>query len=214
MKRSDSDLPRSDPRAGFTLIEVLAALFVMGLFMSFAMPYFVRLVERGWTGESEMTMSDQWMGMTTRLTSDLGEAVPMLLDASGSSRPAFTATSQQVVFVHRSLTGSREALETVTLAIHSDAKGSSLTRSVRPFNKNDFGDNVRTQEVALLTTPYRLRFTTIEAKQQQSNDDSSPSTLPDAIALQVQDKNYRPDVPFVFPIAARYPAHLIVQAVK
>jgi hypothetical protein len=179
--------------------------------MSVVMPSFVRLVERAWTGEADMTQTDQWMSMTTRLASDLGEAVPLPLDNSGNPRLAFAVSPNRLSFVHRSLTGDREALETVTLIIHSDAKGSSLTRAARPFRKDDFDDNGRGQEVALLITPYQLRFDAIDIKQEATDDGSTPNSLPGAVTLAIQGNGYHPNVPFVFPIVARYPVHAVTQ---
>jgi prepilin-type N-terminal cleavage/methylation domain-containing protein len=194
---------KTDRRAGFTLIEMLAGLFVTGLFILVAMPFVTQLVGRAWSGEGNMATADEWMRADARLTSDLGEAVP-LSRGSGNNTLVFTATPTRVEFVRPSITGDRSRLELVTLAIETDSNGDSLVRRARPYggqsSDDDDDDDGASSNIRLLSTPCSLRFTIPGGL---SDEDAPMKELPRAIMLEVENCERLPDIPFVFPIPAR-----------
>jgi prepilin-type N-terminal cleavage/methylation domain-containing protein len=214
MKRSNLTCRRSDARAGFTLIELLAAVFVTGLCVITVLPFLNRLLGRAWSGEANMIVADQWMQATARLAADLQEAIPLTLDQSDKPSLAFRANERHVIFVHRALAGNRDQLETVTLTIASAANGWSVIRSASLFSKDRFGTDSdgKAPQTSILTTPYRLRFKTLDADHNPLTDDSKVKELPTEVELDVDANGNLPDVPFVFPIAARYPLSSLNQA--
>jgi hypothetical protein len=198
---------RIDPRAGFTLIEVLAGLFVTGLFVMTVLPFVTRLVGGAWSGEANMVTADEWMQASARLAADFGEAVP--LSTGDGSKPgiAFRASSNRIEFVHRSLAGDRAHLEIVTETIESDSEGQTLARSSRPYGKDAFTDDSdadhRGQPIVLLKTPFGLRFKVRGADNQPLTVGSNPKQLPSEVELDVDGGEAFPSIPFVFPVVAR-----------
>jgi prepilin-type N-terminal cleavage/methylation domain-containing protein len=193
---------KSDPRAGFTLIEVLAGLFITGLFIVVVMPFITQLVGRAWSGQGNMAAADEWMRMDARLLADFGEAKP-LSKGNGSNALVFDATPRHVKFLHRSLTGNRDDLELVTLSIESDPDGESLVRSAEPYHRVSSNGESDSEgdftKVSLLKTPCDLHF----AIPGQSLDEDRPANeLPREIALEVENCAL-PGIPFIFPISAR-----------
>lgn len=190
---------RSDPRAGFTLIEVLAGLFLTGLFIIIVLPFFTQLVGRAWSGEANMLTADQWMQASARLAADFGEAVPLSI-GDGSQGLAFHASSHRIEFVRRAISGDRNHLEIVTISIESDADTQTILRSTRPYSKDAFsGDDDSDSDeggsqIALLTTSYDLHFKTHGGEK---------SKLPSEVELDVDGDGSLSDIPFVFPIVAR-----------
>lgn len=194
---------KNNRRAGFTLIEILAGLFVTGLFILVAMPFIIQLVSRAWSGEGNMAMADEWMRADARLLADFGEAVP-LSKGNGDNTLVFTATPTRMTFVRPSLTGRRHDLELVTLSIESDPDGNILVRHARPYNQtaddDDSGSSGTGSNIRLLSTPCSLRFT---APGGLPDEGASLNELPSAILLEVENCDRLPDIPFVFPIPAR-----------
>ncbi len=195
MSRSSSISRRTDPRAGFTLIEVLAGLFITGLFIMTVLPFVTRLIGTAWSGEANMMTADQWMRASARLSADFGEAVPLSIHQGDKAVPAFRAQSDRVQFVRRSLAGDRTGLQIVTLRIEADSEGEGLVRSASPYSEEAFNSDSADggEEVALLKTPYHLRF--------RVDDPKNPNDLPDKVELVVDGGPG--DIPFVFSIVAR-----------
>lgn len=188
----------NNSRAGFTLIEVVAGLFITGLFMIVVMPFITQLVSRAWSGERGMTIADQWMRANARLAADFAEARP-LSSKSGSHVLMFQASSQRVRFVRRSLTGDHDVLELTTLSIEQTSDGESLIRSTQPFGQTpDDDQDGDSTKISLLNTRCDLRF----AIPDQSMDNVTKDVLPREITLNI-DNCAESEFPLVFPIAAR-----------
>jgi prepilin-type N-terminal cleavage/methylation domain-containing protein len=194
---------KTDSRAGFTLIEMLAGLFITGLFVLVAMPFVTQLVGRAWSGEGNMAMADEWMRADARLASDLSEAVP-LSKGNGDNTLVFMATPTRVEFVRPGITGDRRRLDLVTLAIETDSNGDSLVRRARPYGRQSSDDDSDNDEassnVRLLSTACSLRFKVAGGL---SDEDAPVKELPRAIMLEVDNCERLPDILFVFPIPAR-----------
>lgn len=193
---------RPDPRAGFTLIEVLAALFVTGLFVVTALPFLTRVVGSAWKGEANMMTADEWMQASARMAADFGEAIPLSMRKGSKPRLAFRARPDRVEFVRRSLTEDRARLQIVTIRIEEDSEGESLVRSALTYSEDAFDasdSDAHSQEIALLKTPCHLRFKT----DVDQGSGTSPDKLPVKVELDVDGCPALPDIPFVFPIVAR-----------
>lgn len=197
-------------RAGFTLVEVLAALFLTGLAVTTILPFFVRLIGRAWSGESRMMMADQWMQATLRLSADIGQAIPISVAGAGQPSLAFRASSDQILLVRPTLSkNSSSELESVEFRIESGPKGDTIVRIARPFNKDSFGlaDDAASSSVAILNSDARLRFKIVQRHADKSTNPGGKDqdkSLPSEIQLLARGVSAAlPPIPFIFPIGAR-----------
>ena len=92
-------MPPADPRrggarAGFTFIEVLAALVVTGAVVAAVLPYAARLASHWWVGEQSVEAADGWMQAAARMGDDLAQ----LPFATGLSRRTSRVIKQNLFF--------------------------------------------------------------------------------------------------------------------
>jgi Prokaryotic N-terminal methylation motif len=193
----------SNSRAGFTLIEILAGLFVTGLFVAAVMPLMTQLVSHAWSGEASMAGADEWMRADARLSSDFSEAIP-LSKGNGDNSLIFSATPTRVEFVRRSITGDHRRLDLVTIEIESESQGDSVFRRTRPLGSSSTDDDTDGAEtssnIRILTTSCNLHFSVPGGLPDES---TGIKHLPREIILEAEDCVRTPDIPLVFPIVAR-----------
>jgi hypothetical protein len=196
---------KSNSRAGFTLIEILAGLFVTGLFVAAVMPLMTQLVSHAWSGEADMAGADEWMRADARLVSDFSETIP-LSKGNGDNSLVFSATPTRVEFVRRSIMGAHRSLDLITVEIESGSQGDSVFRRSRPLGSSS-GDDDESEEAAdarsnvrILSTSCNLRFT---APGGLPDEGARLKHLPREIILEAEDCVRTPDIPLVFPIVAR-----------
>ena len=79
----------SDRRAGFTLIEVLAALVITSAFVAVVLPYAGRLATHWWVGETTVEAADGWMQAVSRLGEVLCQGLPYGFCAEGTMGAVF-----------------------------------------------------------------------------------------------------------------------------
>ena len=148
---------RTDPRAGFTLVEVLAALVVTAAFAAVVLPFAGRLAGRWWIGETRVEAADGWMQAIARLSDDLAQATPIARQRGETVAVRFAAGSDFVEFVRPALaSSSRIRLETVRFDIRRTDGGQTLTRRTgwfRPGSASELG-----AAPTLLDGPFQLRF--------------------------------------------------------
>ena len=198
-----------DPRAGFTLIEVLAALVVTTAFVAVVLPYAGRLATHWWVGETTVESADAWMQAIARMSDDLAEAVPFGLDRDGKPALAFSAGDDSVSFVRRALghaDGSGE-LETVSYDVRPNGTGSALVRRSRRFDPQRFGrDNPETGVAAVLIAgPYRFRLVSIGVDGSRKRSWTPTEQMPIAVELSTASTGREPvpAAPVYMPIVAR-----------
>ncbi len=202
-------MPRRDSRAGFTLIEVLAALVVTTAFVAVVLPYAGRLATHWWVGETTVENADAWMQAIARMSDDLAQAVPLSLDRDGKSVLAFSADDDTVSFLRRALghpDGSGE-LEAVSYDIRPSPSGSSLVRRSRRFDPQRFGrDGAEKGVVAILIAgPFRFRLVTIGADGARQRVWAPAEQMPIAVELSAVSTGREPvpAAPVYMPIVAR-----------
>lgn len=187
MKQGRRKSRRSDSRAGFVLIEVLAALAVTGVVLAIAAPFFGRLITRWSTGQASAQRQDQWMQAIPHLSEDLGQALPLSL-GGGRLRLAFHATPKLIIFVRETLEDrGKTKLETVRWTIERSAAGDRLLRSSSPFEPDLFEaepDQGRT--TPLLAGDFHLRFSVVDADGQSGAEWLSGAALPQCVDLAIQ----------------------------
>ena len=200
---------RRDPSAGFTLIEVLAALVVTTAFVAVVLPYAGRLATHWWVGETTVESADAWMQAIARMSDDLAQAVPLGLDRDGKSALAFSAGEESVSFVRRALgrPDGSGALETVSYDVRPNGTGSALVRRSRRFDPQRFGrDGPETGVAAtLIAGPYRFRLVSIGADGARQRDWIPAEQMPVAVELSSAPTGRAPvpAAPVYMPIVAR-----------
>lgn len=207
MRQSASTTPRSERRAGFSLIEVLAALAVTAAMVAVVVPLAVQLVARWWTGEAGIAAADAWMQAQLRLSDDLAQTVPMSIAGPEGPGIDFRADATHVRFVRPGI-GSRspETLDIVTLSVESTASGDILFRSSVPYTEGTFaagGDDGH--KTVLLEGPFRLRFRAVGGDGDVRATWKDDKTLPLRMVLSVQPTGpgYVPAAAIDLPIVAR-----------
>ena len=199
---------RTDPRAGFTLIEVLAALVITGAFVVAVLPYAARLATHWWVGEATVEAADGWMQAVSRMGDDLAQALPYGLgDDSAAPADAFRAGPDGIAFVRPAL-GEAPGLETVSYEVRPSPSGSALVRRNRRFDPAAFGRDVGGTSATLLDGPYRFRIVAVATDGTRRRDWTPADGMPAAVELSVvaTGRTPVPAAPVLMPIAARAPA--------
>lgn len=203
---------RADPRAGFTLVEVLAALVVTGAFVAVVLPYASRLATHWWVGEATVEAADGWMQALARMGDDLAQAVPYGVGADGGSEAAFRAGPDSIAFVRPAL-GDAGGLEAVSYEIRPSPGGAALVRRSRRFDPEAFGRDVGGTAATLLDGPFRLRLVEVAPDGTRRRDWAAADGMPAAVELSAEAAGERtgpraavPVAPVLMPIAARAPA--------
>lgn len=206
-RRAGSD--GADRRAGFTLIEVLAALAVTSAFVAVVLPYAGRLATHWWAGETTVEAADGWMQAVGRMGDDLAQALPYGLGAEGTPDVAFTAGPDGFGFVRPALGGAR-GLEAVSYEIRRSAAGSALVRRSRPFDPAAFGRDVGGASAALIDGPFRFRLVEVGRDGARRRGWSPSDGMPAGVELSAETDDRRrapvPAAPVFLPIVAQSPA--------
>lgn len=203
-------MSRRDPRAGFTLIEVLAALAITGALVSVALPYAARLVTHWWVGERTVETADGWMQAIARLDDDLSQALPLSVTLDGKAIMAFKAGADFVQFVRPALgLSSGTDLDAVRYEVRSSPTGTVLLRRVQRFDSATFfaPSNRGGSPTTLIEGSFRLRFSSIGEDRAARETWPVGTDLPIALGLSVlATTNDRvPPGPILLPIVARAP---------
>lgn len=202
---------RGDPRAGFTLIEVLAALVVTGAVVAVVLPLAGRLAARWGRGEATVEAADGWMQAIGRIGDDLAQAIPYGLGpGDGGGGAAFRAGADAVAFVRPAL-GGAGGLETVRYEIRASPAGSALVRRSRPFDPEAFDRELGGATATLLDGPFRLRLVELAPDGTRRRDWAPADGMPVAVELSAAPAKAGAGVPMpagpvLLPIAARAPA--------
>ena len=195
--------------AGFTLVEVIAALVLTGALAVIVLPFMARTVERWVTGQRLVEDADLWMRVGARLTADLSAVVPLVIPAEGGPKLLFVANDHQIVFVRPALisTDGPGRLEVVRLTIEASPDGVSLVRRTAPFSSAiiDNDSHVEENATAILTGPYRLSFVLVALDGTRPSEWTSTKSLPRRIEMVASATATRPvpAAPIVLPITVR-----------
>lgn len=209
-RRSDACRSGPDPRAGFTLIEVLAALVITTAFVAVVLPYAGRLATHWWVGETTVEAADGWMQAIARMSDDLAEAVPLEVGQGEPRMLAFRGGADVIRFVRPALggNGSRD-LEVVSYAVRSTAAGQALVRQSRRLDAGGFdADPAGSATVALIEGPFRFRLVTLDRDGTRRRGWDAPDRMPTAVELSVAATGRQPvpAAPISMPVVARQPA--------
>lgn len=198
---------RTERRAGFALIEVLAALVITAAFVAVVLPFAVHLLARWQTGEPEIENADAWMQAIERLSDDIAEAAPLMVTENGRRAIGFRAGPGFVKFVRPALgQGAKVSLEVVTYSIESRAAGDMLVRHARPYGAGAFADEqAAASESTLLDGPFRFKFSILGPAGRPEDGWHDPKHMPLSVELSVHGlaRARVPPGPIVLPIVAQ-----------
>ena len=204
--RAGGTAPAADPRAGFTLLEVLAALVVTGAVVAVVLPYAGRLATRWWVGEASVEAADGWMQALNRMGDDLAQAVPYGI-GDGDPQSAFQAGPDAIAFVRPAL-GGGDGLEAVSYEIRASPAGHALVRRSRGFDPDAFGRDAGGTSATLLDGPFRFRLVEVAPDGTRRRGWSPADGMPAAVELSAAGTGPAPvpAAPVRLPIVARVPA--------
>ncbi len=173
--------------AGFTLIETLAALALMGLILSALATITSQWLPNWDRGFERIQRSESVSIALERISADLGASEFMRPDRQ-TKQVLFQGSELSVTFVRPSLgPNARPGLEVVRIAETTDSQGFVLTRSRAPFapgqaNRLNFSD-----PVVLLRAPYRVSFSYAGPDRNWLSTWRESEALPSAVLMTVRD---------------------------
>jgi general secretion pathway protein J len=207
MKPSNAKMLRTDRRAGFTLIEALAAVAVTASLTASVLPYFVGLMSRWSSGEASVQRQDQWMQAILRLSKDLGEALPLTIGLGTPPRCTFQASSNSVVLVHEAVSDAAKLrLETVWLTIETSSTGDALLRSASDFDADHFNAKPQGASTVLVAGNFHLSFSIVDSKGRRRSEWLTAEELPTRIDLAIRPLAAgapTPSWPIMLPLSLR-----------
>jgi prepilin-type N-terminal cleavage/methylation domain-containing protein len=194
-------MQRSDVDAGFTLIEVLAALAVTAALVAVALPFAGRLAARWWVRETTVEAADALMQAIARLSDDLSQAVPLSSRQGDVDRSVFSAASDYVQFVRPAIgrTGVI-GLETVRYEIRGGAGGDALVRKASDFAPDSA---LEPGSPTTILDGYRFSFRTYAEDRVLRSNWVGAEEMPAGVELSIRGKpNTARLRPMLFPITA------------
>ncbi|MBT9289626.1 PulJ/GspJ family protein [Prosthecodimorpha staleyi] len=201
--------PATHGRAGFSLVEVLAAVVLtVGLIVA-AMPFLTGVLGRWMTGQRSLEDADLWMRASLRLSEDTARAIPLVTGDPKSPTVAYRGDDRQIRFVRPSLSSNAASrFETVTITLERTDDGEAVIRRTSPWTPAGFdapgGGGTAT---TILSGPYRFRFVQVSGSGDRSADWSNPQEMPRLVELVVEPTGRRPvpAAPLALPILANRP---------
>jgi len=182
LKLSRSKPDPTDGRAGFSFVEMLAALAITAALVAVVMPFAGRLVERWSNGEQAVQDADAWMQATARIAADLSEAIPLHERSTDRApRVLFRMDRRSVVLVRPVLAQAAGPLEFTAYVIEpNQAGGDALVRYSAPFEQGRFDTDPRGfgNATTLLSGSFRLAFRAVNKEMSKSEDWPDPTELP------------------------------------
>lgn len=181
--------PRSRPQAGFTLVEALVAMTLMGLVLT-GLALLTGQWLPGWSrGLARVQQTERLALAIDRMAADLA-AAEFVPANTKSKKPFFAGGESAVIFVRTALgPNARPGLEIVQLAPASGLKGAALARSTVPFvpRTPEAPPRAFGPPVPLLDAPYRVSFSYAGRDGTWRPDWSDAEELPRAVRLVVRD---------------------------
>jgi len=178
---------RADRQAGFTLIETLAALALMGLLMSALAAMTSQWLPNWNRGFDRIQRSESVSIALDRISADIGAAEYMRRNLQTKS-VLFEGSKSSITLVRTSLgPNTGRGLELVRIAEAADRNGAVLTRSHAVFMPGVQEEPKFTDPVVLLHAPYQLTFSYADADRGWKDSWRDSDALPAAVLLSVLD---------------------------
>lgn len=200
----------ADRRAGFSLVEVLAAVVLTVALVVAILPFFAGVVGRWMTGQRLIEDADLWMRAGLRLAGDTARAVPVMRPGPGEPRLLYAGDERNLLFVRPALSaGAGAAYEIVGLAIERSDDGEAVVRRSAPFDPAAPAPDPGRLGGAttLLSGPWRFRFEHVSARGDRTPAWTTPGELPRLVELVAEPTARRPapPAPLALPFTAVRP---------
>lgn len=225
MRPSSSFPPAAEPRhpairrawtgrrprtAGFSLVEVLAALILTVLLVAALMPFAGGVATRWMTGQRRVEEADVWMRATVRLADDTARAIPLTIGADQNQRVVFRGSEREILFVRPSLSAAASsALEVVALTVERTDEGEALVRRSTPYDPGVLDRETSSFEASttIASGPYRFRFEMVSPRGDRTGEWTDLKALPRLVELSVETTGSRivPPAPIALPLLASGP---------
>jgi general secretion pathway protein J len=179
-------LRRADRQAGFTLIEAMAAIALMGAIvaaMALMTGQWLPSWRHGFSNLQRVSLIGQGLD---RLAADFAAAEYVSLDGR-SVAPVFEGRPEAALIVRSSLgPNAASGLEFVRLAAVTDAKGVAMVRTAAPFRPGD-ANPAFAGPVVLARAPFRIAFAYAGPDREWQESWPQGGALPSAVRITVRD---------------------------
>jgi general secretion pathway protein J len=177
---------RQSPQSGFTLLETLAAMALMGLIISVLAALTAQWLPNWNRGLDRIQQSESLSIALDRISADIASSEFIRRD--GQTKTVLFDGSDTSITLARAALGPNAArgLDLVRIAETGDWSGAALTRSRTPYAPgSDATPNA--DPVVLLRAPYRVSFSYAGSDRVWQPSWHDAETLPAAVLLSVQD---------------------------
>jgi len=203
LKPIDSAAPRADARAGFALIEMLAALAIAVAVMAL-LAQFTAQAMRNWNrGESTIAAMEMLTSGLNRLRADLTLAVPMRPPGTDTGGIIFVGEPNRIIFVSAGPVTDR-GLALISVTVGEDADGVMVVRERGPVSTT--ATQMR-DPVVLLRGRMRVQFSYRDQSGQSFPTWTGQPALPKAVAVEIFD--LAGTSVFPVPVVIPLPANLL-----
>jgi len=173
-------------QSGFTLIETLAAMALMGLIMSVLVAITSQWLPNWNRGLDRIQRSESISVALDRISADIAASEFIRMD--GKTKTVLFDGSESAVTLSRTALGPNASggLELVRIAESGDRGGEALTRTRAAFAPEAAAPNF-VEPVVLLRTPYRVSFSYAGTDRVWKPTWRDAESLPSAVLLTVHD---------------------------
>jgi general secretion pathway protein J len=177
---------RQSPQSGFTLLETLAAMALMGLIVSVLAALTSQWLPNWNRGLDRIQGSEALSIALDRISADI--AASEFIRRDGQTKTVMFDGSDSSITLARAALGPNAArgLELVRITWSGDRSGGALTRSRTPYAPGSDA-TPDTDPVVLLRAPYRVAFSYAGGDRVWQPSWHDVETLPAAVLLTVQD---------------------------
>jgi general secretion pathway protein J len=178
---------RNDRQSGFTLIETLAAMALMGLIVSVLATITWQWLPNWNHGFDRIQRSETVSTALDRISADIG-ASEFMRPNRQTKKVLFNGSESSITFARAALGPSaRPGLDVVRIAEAADRDGMVLTRSRAAFMPGAAEEPNFADPVVLLRAPYRVSFSYADSDRVWKDSWHDSQALPAAVLLTVRD---------------------------
>jgi len=177
----------NDPQSGFTLIEALVAMALMGLLVSTLLAITSQWLPNWDRGLHRIQRSESLSLALDRISNDL--AASEFIRPDGQAKSVLFDGSDTAVTLARITLGPNggRGLEMVRIAETGDGDGVALTRTRAKFSPGAASHPDFTDPVVLLRSPYHVSFAYAGTDRAWKSSWNHTEQLPAAVLLTVRD---------------------------
>jgi general secretion pathway protein J len=196
LQRTASAGRRSNPRAGFTLIETLAALAIAAAAFAIIVDFSMRTLRNWHRGDQAIAAMEMLTRGIGRLQADLATALPMSPPGGDGATVLFKGDANKMVFAAATGFGSgNRGIELISISTLPASDGLTVVRSRGPVANPQ--PEMR-DPVVLMSGRMQVRFSYRDRNGRASPTWIEQAEMPAAVAVEVFGAEGNP----VLPVAA------------